>query len=200
MPRDGRKRKGRDVTGVAATELRNQTSDQVAAEAAEQTNPDAEVQRIREQSFEDFYRNHRDHMFRALSLTLGDHHLAAEAADEAMVRTYQHWRKVRDYRNPSGWTYRVGLNWARSRLRRAKREQPGVIPEIPRDDPEGTDPMLVQMIESLPLPSRSVVVMRYYLQWSHEEIAEALDVPIGTVKSRIHRAVADLRDRLGVEQ
>lgn len=178
--------KGPDVTGVAAAaELRHKKSSQETG-----------VQRIRERSFEDYYRNHRDHMFRALSMTLGDTHLAAEAADEAMVRTYQHWRKVRGYRNPTGWTYRVGLNWARSRLRKVKREQPGIVPEVGRFDPEGTDPVLVQMIEELPLPSRTVVVMRYYLQWSHEEIADSLGIPIGTVKSRIHRAVADLRDRL----
>ncbi len=174
----------REVTGAQATDSRGGPA----------------VQKIRELSFEDYYRNHRDRMFRALALTLGDVDLAADAADEAMVRTYQHWRKVRDYGNPTGWTYRVGLNWARSRLRKAKREQLGIVPETARLDPEGSDPVLVAKVAELPLPARSVVVMRFYLQWSHEEIAEALDIPIGTVKSRLHRAVADLRGKLEVAE
>ncbi len=157
---------------------------------------DASVQRVREQSFEDYYRNHRERMLRALALTLGDPDLAAEATDEAMVRTYQHWRKVRRYANPPGWTYRVGLNWARSRLRKSKREEPGDIPEVARFDTVTSDPKLVEQIVRLPLPARTVVVMRYYLQWSNTEIADALDVPVGTVKSRLHRALGDLRQRL----
>lgn len=168
--------------------------------AATGRRPDPAVQKIREQSFEDYYRNHRDRTLRALTLTLNDVHLAAEATDEAMVRTYQHWKKVRTYGNPTGWTYRVGLNWARSRLRKAGREQLGKIPEHSRDDPEATDPVLQRLVGDLALPARTVVVMRYYLQWSHEEIAEALDVPIGTVKSRLHRAVAELRDQLEVQE
>lgn len=161
---------------------------------------DASVQRVREQSFEDYYRNHRERMLRALGLTLGDFDLAAEATDEAMVRTYQHWKKVRSYTNPPGWTYRVGLNWARSRLRKAKREEPGVVPELARPDAEASDPQLLEIIERLPLPARTVVVLRFYLQWSNNEIAEALDVPVGTIKSRLHRALGDLRGRLEESQ
>lgn len=157
---------------------------------------EASVQRVREQSFEDYYRNHRERMLRALALTLGDPDLAAEATDEAMVRTYQHWKKVRRYANPPGWTYRVGLNWARSRLRKTKREQPGEIPDQPRFDPLTGDPKLMDHIGRLAMPARTVVVMRYYLHWSNNEIAEALDVPVGTIKSRLHRALAELRDKL----
>ena len=157
---------------------------------------DASVQRVREQSFEDYYRNHRERMLRALALTLGDSDLAAEATDEAMVRTYQHWKKVRRYGNPPGWTYRVGLNWARSRLRKTRREEPGEVPELARFDHTTSDPQVMAHITDLALPARTVVVMRYYLQWTNNEIAEALDVPVGTVKSRLHRALADLRLRL----
>lgn len=40
-----------------------------------------------------------------------------------MVRTFQHWDKIRRYDNPAGWAYRVGLNWATSRLRRRSRDR-----------------------------------------------------------------------------
>jgi len=63
------------------------------------------------QRFEDFYKAYRPQLARALVLALGDRELGIEAADEAMVRTYQQWRRVRTYRNPMWWVYRVGVNW-----------------------------------------------------------------------------------------
>ncbi|HKY48496.1 MAG TPA: hypothetical protein VJQ79_10995, partial [Acidimicrobiia bacterium] len=63
------------------------------------------VIRLQHSSFEAFYRQNRQHLFRALALTLGDRDLAAEAADEAMARAYQHWRSVQSYDNQAGWAY-----------------------------------------------------------------------------------------------
>ena len=73
--------------------------------------------------FDDFYRAHRDDMARALGLALRDAALGAEAADEAFARACQRWGTVGAYANPQGWVYRVGLNWARSWLRRVRRER-----------------------------------------------------------------------------
>lgn len=156
------------------------------------------VVRMQESSFEGYYRTNRQHIFRALALTLGDRDLAAEAVDEAMTRTYQHWRTVSSFDNRSGWTYRVGLNWARSRLRKRKREVladrlPERLTEISFADPD-----LDRAVKSLPLDSRAVVVLRHYLDWSTDEVAAALGVRPGTVKSRLHRAMAELRQQLGI--
>src|SRR6187551_2806104 len=65
-------------------------------------------------SFDAFYRAEVDRLYRALAVTLGDHHVAREAVDEAMVRACVRWRTVGGYDRPGGWVYRVGLNWARS--------------------------------------------------------------------------------------
>jgi RNA polymerase sigma factor (sigma-70 family) len=148
--------------------------------------------------FEDYYRLHRDSVLRALALTLRDPDLAAEAADEAMARTYQHWRSVSGYANPAGWTYRVGLNWARSRFRKRRREVPESSFEPPAWDPEPFDPGLARAIGALPVHARSVVVLRYFLDWSLEDIGQALNVPVGTAKSRLHRALQQLRSTLEV--
>jgi RNA polymerase sigma-70 factor (ECF subfamily) len=149
-------------------------------------------------SFEAFYQTYRQHVFRALALTLGNSDLAADAVDEAMVRAYQHWRTVSTYDNQAGWVYRVGLNWARSRLRKRKRE---VLSDEP---PEGSaeitfsDPDLERAVMTLPLEARSVVVLRFYLDWSTDEVARALGIRPGTVKSRLHRAMNELRKELDV--
>lgn len=154
------------------------------------------VLRLQHASFEAFYRQNRQHLFRALALTLGDRDLAADAADEAMARAYQHWRSVQAYDNQAGWAYRVGLNWARSRLRKRKREI--LADKMPEATTEiyFTDPDLDRAVKALPVDSRAVVVLRHYMDWSTDEVARALQIRPGTVKSRLHRAMAELRTNL----
>ncbi|MDJ0952430.1 MAG: sigma-70 family RNA polymerase sigma factor [Acidimicrobiia bacterium] len=146
--------------------------------------------------FEDFYRAEWDSVYRPLLATIGDPHLAKDATAEAMARAYQRWSKVRTYRNPSGWVYRVGLNWARSRFRRQRREvlgEPHVAPAAADNLPDND---LDAALRSLPLDQRSVIVLRYYMDWSQEEIANALRVPVGTVKSRLHRGLRKLEQEV----
>ena len=147
-------------------------------------------------TYEEFYRGHLDHLVAALALTLGNLDLAKDASAEAMTRAYQRWNEVGGYSNPAGWTYRVGLNWARSWFRKRRRELSGVYADTGVDDPEVGDPALERALTRLSLDHRSVVVLRYYADWSLEQIAEALDVPQGTVKSRLHRAVEQLSQEL----
>ena len=148
-------------------------------------------------SFEHFYRNHRDTLVRVLALSLGSVELASEAADEAMARAYSRWKTIGEYRNPAGWTYRVGLNWARSWLRRRRHEVTGVYVDSPTEPVTGREPGLEQALQSLPLEFRSVIVLRYYADWSLDDIAHALDIPQGTVKSRLNRALSRLNIQLG---
>ena len=158
------------------------------------------VVRMQHASFEPFYRQNRQHLFRALAITLGDRDLAADAADEAMARAYQHWRSVQSYDNQAGWAYRVGLNWARSRLRKRKREfLADKMPESPTEI-HFTDPDLDRAVKALPIDSRAVVVLRHYLDWNTDEVARALQIRPGTVKSRLHRAMAELRSNLEVSE
>jgi RNA polymerase sigma-70 factor (ECF subfamily) len=150
-------------------------------------------------SFEAFYQTNRQHVFRALALTLGNPDLAADAVDEAMVRAYQHWRTVSTYDNQAGWVYRVGLNWARSRLRKRKREVLSDAPPEQSAEITFSDPDLERAVMSLPIEARSVVVLRFYLDWSTDEVARALGIRPGTVKSRLHRAMNELRANLDVK-
>jgi RNA polymerase sigma factor (sigma-70 family) len=149
-------------------------------------------------SFDDFYRAHRDRMARALSLTLRDPELGADAADEAFARACQRWNVVRDYRNPEGWVYRVAMNWARSWMRRKRRErdrQPLVAtPDHSFDQDMDVD--LGRAISTLSDDHRAVVVSRFFLDWSVGETAVALKIAEGTVKSRLSRALMLLEQEL----
>lgn len=148
--------------------------------------------------FEAFYGEFRDSLYRALALSIGDVDLAMEAVDEAMTRALERWGQVSGYDKPEAWVYRVGLNWARSVFRRRRREDRWA----PLDaEPSTTDPVpepeVVEAVRKLPLRYRTVVVCRYYLDWSTDQTAEALGVPSGTVKSRLARALRRLGRELG---
>ena len=144
--------------------------------------------------FEGFYRRERAPLYRALALTLADRALAAEAVDEAMVRAYQRWSSVSRYDNAAGWVYRVALNWAISSKRR---RPPPLLEPAAAGEPQLPDQVLDQAIAHLPTEQRAVVVLRFSMDWSLEQIAVALGVPLGTVKSRLHRALSSLRQTLG---
>lgn len=95
--------------------------------------------RLRQHRFPDFYRVNHQPVFRALAASLGDAELAREAVDEAMTRAFQRWSTVSTYANAPGWVYRVALNWARSRLRKQKREDlHDAPPERPSTSPSPT--------------------------------------------------------------
>ena len=147
--------------------------------------------------FEDFYLAQWDSIYRPLAATIGDPDLARDATSEAMARAFQRWSKVRSYRNPSGWVYRVGLNWARSRFRKQRREVLGhPPPNAGHTDGVMQSDDLERALRALPLDQRAVVVLRYYLDGSQEDVAAALDIPVGTVKSRIHRALKKLEQEI----
>jgi RNA polymerase sigma-70 factor (ECF subfamily) len=154
---------------------------------------------VARRTFEAFYRDEVDQLYRALSVTLGDHHVGQEAVDEAMVRACVRWRTVGPYDRPEGWVYRVALNWARSRWRKVRRE---LRFDPPADDevtawvvagPEPPGGPALAALGQLPLDQRAVVVCRVLLDLDTAQTAAALRIPEGTAKSRLSRGLAALR-------
>lgn len=150
-------------------------------------------------SFAEFYQLNYRKIAGGLAVTLGNSDLGTEAADEAMARAYANWAEVSHYGNPSGWVYRVGLNWGRSWLRRAGRRLPWHASSTV-ELPETGDPTLQKALRKLDPKYRSVVVCRYFFDWSTEQTASALDLKTGTVKSRLSKALYELRTDLGPDQ
>lgn len=146
-------------------------------------------------SFAEFYSIHHQKIARSLAMNFGDPELGREATDEAMTRAYQRWGSVSGHDNPAGWVYRVGLNWGRSWFRRTGRRLPW-LDNPTTEMPETSDPALADALQELDHRFRAVVVCRYYLDWSTRQTAAALDIPEGTVKSRLSQALSELRDQL----
>jgi RNA polymerase sigma-70 factor (ECF subfamily) len=149
--------------------------------------------------FEGFYRAQWDLVYRPLVVTIRDPHLAREAVDEAMARAFQHWPQVCGYRNQAGWVYRVAYNWAVSNLRKRRRDEDrhaALVTDRVWEPIGGSDIDLSAALLGLPLSQRAVVVLRFLMDWSEREVADALGVSLGTVKSRLHRALRRLRKEL----
>lgn len=120
---------------------------------------------------------------------------AEEAVQEAFVQTLRHRREFAEVRSPEGWLRTVAVNHLRNRwrhaqtVRRLQVKVPG--PQLALD--LGPDHVvLVAALQRLDPTSREVIVLHHLADQSVEEIAQQLDMAVGTVKSRLARARARL--------
>lgn len=138
-----------------------------------------------------------------LVVCAGDAHLAAEAADEAMVRAYERWARVRAMERPEGWVLRVAINVVRRRFRRRATEDRAVdrLGAGRRAVVPGVDPSdavtLWAAVATLDRRTREIVALRYVAGLTEDEVAGVLGMRVGTVSARLSRARATLRSELG---
>jgi RNA polymerase sigma factor (sigma-70 family) len=133
----------------------------------------------------------------------GDLAAAEDAAAEALARAYLRWAKLRSLPYRQAWVLRVAANEAIGTVRKqARRDR--ILRRQPPTPPVETDrqarlPQVVDQIGRLPRRQREVVVLRFYADLSIDEVATALDISPGSVKSHLHRAVRTLRERFGAD-
>jgi RNA polymerase sigma-70 factor, ECF subfamily len=134
-------------------------------------------------------------------LLTGDWAQAEELAQDALVRTYRAWSRVRRTQRPGAYARKVLVNRHRSLLRRAAveaRHLAGRRPEEPVQSDLGTDGLVLwSAVRGLPARQRAVLVLRYHEDLPEAEVARLLGLPLGTVKSLAHRGLARLRGELG---
>jgi RNA polymerase sigma-70 factor (sigma-E family) len=138
---------------------------------------------------------------RSALLLTGDHHLAEDLAQTALVRTYAHWRRVRRA-DALAYSRRVlvNLNVDRIRRRHGTTDVGDALLETvasrPDDRVDERDEA-VRLLRTLTERERRVVVLRHYFDLSEAEVASELGVSRGTVKSTASRALAKLRVAAG---
>jgi RNA polymerase sigma-70 factor (ECF subfamily) len=142
-------------------------------------------------TFDEFVSKARPRLRRALVGAVG-YDRVDDAVAEALAWSYEHWDEVRAMDNPYGFLFRVGQSKVRSR----RRAYPLVretwrVPHV--------EPGLVPALQRLSTPQRTAVWLAHGCDWSHREIAAALDVSPSTVATHISRALAYLRNDLGVD-
>jgi RNA polymerase sigma factor (sigma-70 family) len=136
----------------------------------------------------------------------GDAQVAEEAAQETFMQAWLHLPSYRPRSSLRNWLYRIAVNAAADMLRKEKRILPNAIEDLSLfDGHPGPEAILSQSertvliqkaILSLPEASRAVLILREYEELSYHEIAETLDIPIGTVMSRLNYARKILREEL----
>jgi RNA polymerase sigma-70 factor (sigma-E family) len=124
-----------------------------------------------------------------------------ELAQEALVRIWWRWRLGRRPADPASYARRVLVNRRRSLLRRAAVEARSLGRARPENVvlPAESERAMVlwEAVRTLPPRQRAVLVLRYQEDLTEVEVARLLGLPVGTVKSTSHRALARLRERLG---
>ena len=143
-------------------------------------------------------------LFRTAYLMVGDHQLAQDLLQESLVKTYVAWPKLRDVTKAEAYARRTIVTTAISwRRRRSFHERPvDVLPDVgvaDRVDDLATRDALWTQLRLLPPRQRAVIVLRYYLDLSEAQAAEAMGCSVGAVKSQTSAALARLRDRMGPE-
>jgi RNA polymerase sigma-70 factor (sigma-E family) len=140
-------------------------------------------------------------LYRTAYLLVGEHHLAEDLVQTALAKTYASWGKVREPAAAAGYARVVLANTASSWFRRRswRNERPAAeLPEPPGAFTDPSDrPAVVEALRALPPRQRAVVVLRYYADLSVREVADALGISEGTVKSQTSHALSTLRVRLG---
>jgi RNA polymerase sigma-70 factor, ECF subfamily len=144
-------------------------------------------------ALEALYRAHWPRAYRAAYLVVHDAAGAEDIAQEAFLAAVRALDRF-DRRRPFGpWLHRIVVNraidWARARTLRAEVE----LAELPARPEAGSElPALVRALGTLPPEQRAVVVLRHLLEYTPGEIADLLELPRGTVNSRLRRGLDDL--------
>jgi RNA polymerase sigma-70 factor (ECF subfamily) len=148
----------------------------------------------------------------AIYRIMGPEEDARDLSQETLLKAYRALGSFKKEARFSSWLYQIALNVCRDRMRRRKAR-----PQVSLDEmmeageiaPLGRGPNPLEMIEardlsrtvaaaveSLPPEQREVIVLKEYQGLTFLEIAQALDVPISTVKTRLYRGLGQLRQRL----
>lgn len=173
--------------------------------AMSDTMPDRQAQ------IADLFLEHYDGLCRLAALLLGDRGGAEEVVQEAFLRTFSSWWRIRHLERAHGYLRTAVINQCRSRLRRRSTEDRSNRtvyatdpdrPTVGRSGTDGTralDDSLVVMdaIRRLPPRQRETVILRYYEDLPEAGIAKVLGCSVGTVKSQLAKAHVSLSTVLG---
>jgi RNA polymerase sigma-70 factor (ECF subfamily) len=122
---------------------------------------------------------------------------AEEVAQDAFVKLLGHWERVRSYDDPEAWVRMVAVRLLISRHRRTRVAALGVLrlsrrPATVQSDVTAVNLDVARALGSLPMPHRAVLMLHHGLDLPVETVARELQIPVGTVKSRLSRGRAAL--------
>ena len=147
-------------------------------------------------------RAHQEPVFRLAYLLLGDQDEAEDITQETFLHAYKALKGFDIERPLRPWLLRIASNLAHNRYRFIGRYI-GALTRFARQNPERIKPTTIQpeddsqalwqAVRQMAKPFQEVIYLRYFLDMPESEMVDTLNVPAGTVKSRLHRAIRKLR-------
>ena len=173
----------------------------------------ASFQNGNEQAYIELVRRYRNRLMTFVFRFLGDMDLSEDIVQDTMVKVYTHKHYYKEIAKFSTWIYTIAGNFAKTELRKRKRRKVTLLSHMNTDDRKYEIPStelksedivqgeyaerdIQKAILQLPLHFRTVVILRDIQELSYEEISKIVNVPLGTVKSRINRARLQLQQAL----
>jgi RNA polymerase sigma-70 factor (ECF subfamily) len=157
-------------------------------------------------AFSELVRIHAQGVMNVVYRMCGDARIAEDAAQETFIQAWLHLSSYRPQTSLRSWLYRIAVNAATDMLRKEKRILPNALEDLSLQDPqlgpealffrEERTALVKKAILALPEASRVVLVLREYEEMSYHEIANTLNIPMGTVMSRLNYARKTLKDKL----
>ncbi|WP_425550822.1 SigE family RNA polymerase sigma factor [Actinoallomurus liliacearum] len=149
--------------------------------------------------FRDFVAARRPTLLRAALLLTADRTEAEDLLQAALAKTYLAWDRIKDRAALDGYVRRAMVNiniswWRRRRLEEYPTDEMPDTPVADHTDRSELRDALDRLLDRLPARQRAYIVLRYFDDLTEAEIAEALGVSVGTVKSTVSRAMAKLRE------
>lgn len=157
--------------------------------------------KVRAADLERMIAEYGDGIFRMCFVYLQDMSLAEDAMQETFVKVYRQYASFRGESSEKTWIMRIAINTCKDMRRTTWFRQVdrsvalGRAPE-PYDEWDPSDDALITEIMMLPAKLKDVVLLKYYQGLSLQEIAQALQIPLGTVSTRINTAKKKLRAAL----
>jgi RNA polymerase sigma-70 factor (sigma-E family) len=153
-----------------------------------------------ELDFAEFVREVSPRLMRTAYLLGGSQYVAEDLVQEALERACRRWRRIAATEAPEAYVRRIVVNLANDRWRHLGRARESDRLEVP-DQPDPRDEygrldlrdQLTAMLETLPIRMRTVIVLRYFHDMDDAQIADALGITTGAVRSQLSRGLARLR-------
>jgi RNA polymerase sigma-70 factor (ECF subfamily) len=148
---------------------------------------------------------HLDKAYRLARAILRDPAEAQDATHDAFVQAWRKWETLRDPSRFEPWFDRILVNTCRNRLRSSRRQATDISAEVALSTGDHTGQaeardVIGAAIAGLSPDHQVVVALRYYRDLTVDEIARRLDIPRGTVQSRLHYALKRLHEAIGAAE
>ena len=166
-----------------------------------------------ENAYIELVNRYKDKLINFIFNYLGDIESSEDVVQETMIKLYQKKHYYREIAKFSTWLYTIAKNLANTELRRRKQRKTTLLSQFSKDDKtydlpsnekevgqelqtEIVSKIIRDAVDQLSEKFKTVITLRDIQQLSYEDISEIIDVPIGTVKSRINRARLQLQVEL----